>query len=167
MAVLRDRTLEALAGTGEPYEVVDCDPALSDTAEFCAHYGYALEDAVNTILVAGRNRSGEIEGGHVACALLGHTRLDTNQTLRKRLGARKVSFAGAEETRALTGMELGGVTVFGLPAGLALWVDARVLSRDRLVFGSGERGSKIITAPAALLALPGVEVIEGLAKERV
>jgi prolyl-tRNA editing enzyme YbaK/EbsC (Cys-tRNA(Pro) deacylase) len=165
MATLQQAVRRALERTGEPFEVIDCDPALSDTAAFCAHYGYALEDSVNTILVAGRGRSGTIEGGHVACALLGHTRLDTNQTVRKRLGARKVSFAGAEETRALTGMELGGVTVFGLPPSLALWVDARVVARDRLVFGSGARGSKILTAPGALLKLPGVEVVEGLAKE--
>ena len=35
---------------------------------------------------------------------------------RDRLGTRKASFAPAEATRELTGMEIGGVTVFGLPA---------------------------------------------------
>ena len=131
---------------------------------FCAHYGYALEDSVNTLLVRGRGRSGEDQGSLVACALLAHTRLDTNHTVRKRLGARKVSFASAAQTREITGMEPGGVTVFGLPDGLALWVDARVAERPRLILGAGERGAKIVTTPAAVLTLPGVEIVEGLAR---
>ena len=161
---LSERVQRALAASGAPFQRIACDPALSDTAVFCEHYGYALEDSVNTILVRGRARSGDDTGDVVACALLAHTRLDTNHTVRKRLQTRKVSFASAGETRAITGMEPGGVTVFGLPDGLALWVDARVTTRERLIFGAGERASKIVTTPAALLALPGVEVVDGLAR---
>jgi prolyl-tRNA editing enzyme YbaK/EbsC (Cys-tRNA(Pro) deacylase) len=150
----------ALERTGADYEILSCDPALSDTAEFCAHYGHALEDAANTILAKAKN--GDLP--YVACVLLGHTRLDANQVLRKRLGARKVSFASAEETLQITGMELGGVTAFGLPPDLPLWLDSRVIERERIILGSGERASKIVCAPAALLALPGAEVIEGLAR---
>jgi prolyl-tRNA editing enzyme YbaK/EbsC (Cys-tRNA(Pro) deacylase) len=53
--------------------------------------------------------------------------------VRKRLGARKVSFASAEETAELTGMMIGGVTVFALPRDLPLWVDARVMARPSVV----------------------------------
>ena len=42
-------------------------------------------------------------------------RLDVNRTVRDRLGTRKASFAPAEVTAELTGMQIGGVTVFGLP----------------------------------------------------
>jgi prolyl-tRNA editing enzyme YbaK/EbsC (Cys-tRNA(Pro) deacylase) len=155
-----DHVRHTLTATGADFHFIDCDPALSDTALFCEHYGYALADSVNTILMKARN--GTLP--YVACALLGHTRLDANHTLRKRLQARKVSFASADETRAITGMELGGVTAFGLPEGLPLWVDDAVMQRATLIFGSGERASKIVTTPAALAALPGVEVVEGLAK---
>jgi len=165
MEELLTRIRRVLEATGEPFERIACDPALSDTAVFCARYGYAVEDSVNTILVRGRGRSAHDPGTVVACALLGHTRLDTNRTVRKRLGARKVSFASPEETRAITGMELGGVTAFGLPAELPLWVDARVMDRERLIFGAGERGAKIVTTPAALLALACVELVDGLARE--
>jgi prolyl-tRNA editing enzyme YbaK/EbsC (Cys-tRNA(Pro) deacylase) len=156
------RVRQTLETTGTAYETIACDPELSDTALFCEHYGHALEDCVNTILVKAKGTS--VVAPHVACVLLGHTRLDVNQVLRKRLRARRVSFASAEETRAITGMELGGVTAFGLPPGLPLWVDAAVMRRATLIFGSGERGSKIVTSPAALIGLPGVEVVEGLAK---
>ncbi len=150
----------ALQDTGRPFEIIACDPDRSDTALFCEHYGYALEDAANTIVV--KSRRADIP--YVACVLLGHTRLDMNHTVRRRLGARKVSFASAEDTRALTGMELGGVTAFGLPPDLPLWVDAQVMERARIVLGSGERASKIVTAPDTLLRLPGAEVVPGLAR---
>lgn len=155
-----DHVRHTLTATGADFHFIDCDPALSDTALFCEHYGYALEDSVNTILMKAKN--GTLP--YVACALLGHTRLDANHALRKRLEARKVSFASADETRAITGMQLGGVTAFGLPDGLPLWVDGAVMQRATLIFGSGERASKIVTSPAALAALPRVEVVEGLAK---
>ena len=49
----REALERALAGRG-PYELLACDPALADTAVFCAAYGFALEDSANTILVAGK-----------------------------------------------------------------------------------------------------------------
>jgi len=152
------KTLDA---TGVSYEIIGCDPALSDTADFCAHYGYAPEDSVNTILM--KARGSRAVAPYVACALLGHCRLDTNHALRQALDARTVSFASDAETRDITGMELGGVTAFGLPPDVPLWVDATVMTREVLIFGSGERASKIVTSPQALEALAGVVVIDGLA----
>jgi prolyl-tRNA editing enzyme YbaK/EbsC (Cys-tRNA(Pro) deacylase) len=91
--------------------------------------------------------------------------LDVNKTVRQRLGTRKASFAPAEETRAITGMEIGGVTVFGLPAGMPIWIDSRVMMRERIVLGGGSRSSKVIAAPEILLKLPGAEVVDGLASD--
>jgi prolyl-tRNA editing enzyme YbaK/EbsC (Cys-tRNA(Pro) deacylase) len=155
------RIRATLDATGAPYEMIECDPALSDTADFCAHYGYALEDSVNTILM--KAKGSKAIAPYVACALLGNCRLDTNHTLRQKLEARKVSFASAQETREITGMELGGVTAFGLPAGLPLWVDTAVMERETLIFGSGERQSKIVTGPKAVRALSNTVVVDGLA----
>ncbi|HZU77215.1 MAG TPA: YbaK/EbsC family protein [Dehalococcoidia bacterium] len=150
------RRLRAL---GVAFNVIACDPALADTATFCATYGVPLEDSANTIIVASRSEP----SCYAACVLLATSRLDVNRTVRQRLGVRKASFAGPEETRTLTGMELGGVTAFGLPDDLPLWIDARVMQRPRVVLGGGDRTCKIAVAPAALLLLPGAEVVEGLA----
>lgn len=160
MTVVEDvrRQLDAL---GIPYELMDCDPALADTAAFCAAYGVPLEDTANTIVVAGRADPSR----YAACVVLATTRLDVNRAVKQRLGVRKASFAAPEETRELTGMELGGVTVFGLPPGLPLWVDSRVMQRDRIVLGGGDRTCKVAAAPSILLALPNVEVIDDLALE--
>lgn len=152
------RALEAaLAGRGE-YELFGCDPALADTAAFCAAYGFAPEDSANTIVVVGKGA----EPVYAACVVLATHRLDVNRAVRARFG-RKSSFASPDETRALTGHEIGGVTVFGLPPDLPIWIDAAVMERDRIVLGGGSRSWKVIAPTTILLTLPNAVVVEGLA----
>jgi prolyl-tRNA editing enzyme YbaK/EbsC (Cys-tRNA(Pro) deacylase) len=148
----------SLDALGVAYEIFPCDPDLADTAAFCAAYGFAPEDSANTILVVGKSNPPK----HAACVVLATTRLDVNRAVKQRIGAR-ASCAPAEDTRRLTGMEIGGVTVFGLPADLPIWVDARVMDRERIVLGGGSRSCKVLASPAILRALPGVEIVEGLA----
>ena len=163
MTVDDDRaTLEAaLAGRGE-YELFACDPALADTAAFCAAYGFSPGDSANTIVVIGKSSPPVF----AACVVLATHRLDVNRTVKDRLGTRKASFASPDETRQLTGQEIGGVTAFGLPAGLPLWVDAAVMERERIVLGGGSRSWKVIAPSSILLTLPNVEVVNGLANPR-
>lgn len=157
----RDRLIAALEPLGIDYELFACDPALADTAAFCAAYGFAPEDSANTILVIGKGDPPR----YAACVVLAPDRLDVNRAVRARLGTRKASFAPSESTREITGMEIGGVTVFGLPRDLPIWVDTRVMARPRIVVGGGSRSWKVLLAPSALASLPGVEVVEGLATE--
>ena len=96
---------------------------------------------------------------------LAHTRLDVNNSVRKRLGPRRVSFASAEETQRLTGMTIGGVTPLGLPDDLPLWVDARVMQRPRVILGGNNRYTKIAISPSIFAATSGAEIIDGLARE--
>ena len=44
----------AMLSNDVAYEVLPCDPNMADTAAFCAHYGFAIEQAANTILVASK-----------------------------------------------------------------------------------------------------------------
>jgi prolyl-tRNA editing enzyme YbaK/EbsC (Cys-tRNA(Pro) deacylase) len=148
----------ALVGHGE-YELFACDPALADTAAFCAAYGFALEDSANTIVVIGKSDPPV----YAACVVLATHRLDVNRVVKQRLGTRKASFASSDETRLLTGMAIGGVTAFGLPDGLPLWIDGAVMERERIVLGGGSRSWKVIAPPSILLTLSNVEVVEGLA----
>jgi len=155
----RARLEGLLATAGLPWELFPCDPELADTARFCEAYGFALEDSANTIVVVGKAEPRR----YAACIVLAPDRLDVNRTVKARLGTRKASFAGADETRELTGMEIGGVTPFGLPAELPVWVDAAVMTRPRIVLGGGSRSWKVLAAPTILLGLPNVEIVEGLA----
>jgi prolyl-tRNA editing enzyme YbaK/EbsC (Cys-tRNA(Pro) deacylase) len=144
-------------------EVMDCDPALADTADFCAAYGIAMDDSANAIMVIGKASSAAVPPVYAVCLVLATTRLDVNRVVRKRLGTKKASFAPPEVTAELTGMTMGGVTPFGLPADLPLWIDSRVMARERVVVGGGSRAAKVIGPPSMLLTVPTAEVVDDLA----
>jgi prolyl-tRNA editing enzyme YbaK/EbsC (Cys-tRNA(Pro) deacylase) len=157
---LQSRIQQALQASGVAFEIIDCDPALADTAQFCAHYGYDLANSANAILV--RSKTGEEK--YALCIVLANCRLDVNKVVRKKLGARKASFAGADETREHTGMEIGGVTPIALPDDLAVWVDARVMQFDQVILGGGSRAKKVIVDPAYFKSLANTEIIPDLAR---
>jgi prolyl-tRNA editing enzyme YbaK/EbsC (Cys-tRNA(Pro) deacylase) len=83
--------------------------------------------------------------------------------VRKKLGARKVSFVSAEETRNLTGMGIGGVTPIAIPQTLPIWIGEKVMDREYVILGGGNRASKIKIPPKALLSQVNVEIVSGLA----
>ena len=153
------RVVAALDDLGATYTVLDCDPALADTAAFCEHYGYPLDRSANTIVVASRKPPGH----HAACLVLATTRLAVNNRVRRLMGVRKASFAPAETTAELTGMTMGGVTAFGLPAGFPLYVDARIARLDWVIVGGGSRSMKIRVDPEVFRRMPDAEIEEELA----
>lgn len=148
-----------LEESDQSFEVWHCDPELADTARYCAHYRVPLENSANAILV--RSKTGEKK--YALCVLRATDRLNGNHTVRKKLGARKVSFASAEETRELTGMEIGGVTPICLPENLPVWIDEAVMDCEYVVLGGGNRQSKIKVSPQVLVLQENVEVVAGLA----
>ncbi len=160
--LLHPATRSALDTSGVTYEVMPCDPALADTAAFVEAYGVPLDRSANTIVVASKGA----EPVYVACVLLATTALDVNNVVRREMGVRKASFARAEPTRDVTGMEIGGVTPFGLPDGLPVLVDSRVMEPDWIILGGGNRSSKLKLPPAALSTVGSLRVIPGLAVTR-
>ncbi len=148
-----------LTALGLRYEEMECDPALADTAQFCEAYGIPLDRSANAILVASRKP----EGHNAVCVVLATTRLDVNGIVRQRLGVRKVSFATAELTKEITGQEIGGVTIFGIPDEVPIWIDSRVMDQDWVVVGAGTRSAKIRLDPSQLVGLDGYEVVADLA----
>jgi prolyl-tRNA editing enzyme YbaK/EbsC (Cys-tRNA(Pro) deacylase) len=145
-----------IAALGIAHEVVDCDPELADTEAFCANYGIPRDNAANAIVVASKTEPRL----YAACLVLATTKLDVNHKVNKLLGVKRLSFASAEETKELTGQLIGGVTVFGLPDSLPLYIDARVMERDFVIVGGGNRSTKIRLAPAELRKLPGADVAD-------
>ena len=156
---MTDAVLQQLDELGLAYEVVPCDPDLADTASFCEAYGYAADDSANAIVVIGKADP----PSYVMCLVLSSTRLDVNRVVRKRLGVRRASFASAAQTMELTGMEIGGVTPFGISGDLPVWVDARVMDRSAVIIGGGGRDRKLLVPPATIAGHPDVTVVEDLA----
>lgn len=157
---LHPKVLDSLVKNQIEYEAIDCDPDLADTAAFCAHYGFKLEESANTIIVASRK---VVPTKYAACLVLANTRLDVNKKVTSLLEVKKVSFADGETTKELTDMMIGGVTVFGIED-LPLFVDSAVMEQERIVIGGGNRSSKLIIHPKELLKLKNVHVVNELAK---
>lgn len=141
--------------------VAEIDPDLADTAAFCEAYGSPLDGSANCVVVAGRR--GEVTS-HAACLVLATTRADVNGLVRRRLNARKASFAPMDDAVALTGMEYGGITPVGLPDDWPVLVDTAVAAADAVVIGSGIRGSKLALPGALAARLANAEVLAGLAR---
>lgn len=158
--ITNEQLLQLLDSYKLDYELLDCDPELADTAVYCEHYGCAIEDCANTILV--KSKTGEEK--FAACVLLANSRLDVNNVIRKRLGARKASFANAEEAQRITGMTIGGVTAIGLPDSVPLWVDRAVMDRKSIILGGASRSLKIKLSPEFFLNTPNTEIVENLAR---
>jgi prolyl-tRNA editing enzyme YbaK/EbsC (Cys-tRNA(Pro) deacylase) len=97
-----------------------------------------------------------------ACLLQASAKLDVNHVVKRLMGASRLSFATADETRDLTGMEIGGVTVFGLPVGLPLYADVALKAQPYIIVGSGNRTSKVKMAPGELAKIPNCSYIKGL-----
>lgn len=153
--------LEKLGAVADTVRVFEIDPAIADTATLCEAMQQPMDVMANCVIVTGRR--GEVTR-HAACLVLATTRADVNSLVRKRLDARKASFADQDFAVAATGMEYGGITPIGLPPEWPILIDSAVVATDLVCIGSGVRRSKLILPGSALAALPGAEIIEGLGR---
>lgn len=141
--------------------VVEIDPELADTASTVEVYDVPWEAGANCVVVMGKREGIE---RIAACVVRGDTRADVNDRVKRLLDVRKCSFLDHDRAVTETGMEHGGITPIGTPPQWRLLVDARVPEIDTVLIGSGIRGSKLILPGRLLADLPGVEVIEDLAR---
>lgn len=161
-SAIEQQVRQALDELAVPYELIPIDADFADTTDFCEHYGFPLEHSVNTIIVSSKREPKR----YCACLVLATTRLDVNHTVRKLMGVSRVSFALAEETIELTGMMIGGVTVFALPVDLPIYVDAQIMGLDYVILGGGSRSLKIKVLPEIFKRLSQVQLIDGLGAGR-
>lgn len=156
------RALDSLGW--DDVDVAPIDPDLADTAAFCTAYSWPPEASANCVVVAARR--GE-RTTLAACVVLATMRADVNGFVRRRLDARKASFAAMEDAVQESSMEYGGITPVGLPADWPVLVDASVLDVERVVVGSGIRGSKLVLPSRRLVELPGAQICQELARPAV
>ena len=145
---------------GAPYEIVPIDPEFADTAAFCEKYGFPPGQSANTIIIASKRKDPTV---YCACVVLATTRLDVNRSVKQLMNVSRVSFANAEQMMELTGMEMGGVTPFGLPDDLPLYVDSRIMALDWIILGAGGREAKMKISPDVFKQMPSAKTIENLA----
>ena len=148
-----------LAGSSlaENILVSQIDTSLADTAAFCEHYEIGPEVSANCVIVEAK-RGDRV--WYAACVLLATTKADINGIIRKQLEARKTSFAAMDTATTLSHMEYGGITPIGLPADWTILVDSQVAKTEKVVIGSGIRGSKLLVPGALLSHLPNATTLE-------
>jgi prolyl-tRNA editing enzyme YbaK/EbsC (Cys-tRNA(Pro) deacylase) len=145
---------QQLPADGLWVSAIDAD--LADTGAFCEHYDVALDISANCVVVEARRAE---RVWFAACVVLATTRADVNGIVRKHLGARKISFAPMDSALSLTGMQYGGITPVGLPADWPILIDLNVVDQERVIIGSGIRGSKLLAATEVLASLSNAEVL--------
>jgi prolyl-tRNA editing enzyme YbaK/EbsC (Cys-tRNA(Pro) deacylase) len=155
---IEQQVRQVLDGLEVPYELIPIDTAFADTALFCERYGFPADHSVNTIIVGSKKEPRQ----YCACLVLATTRLDVNHGVRQLMGASRVSFASADDTIALTGMMIGGVTVFALPAELPIYIDAPIMGLDYVILGGGSRSLKIKVSPKVLKRLTNTHIVPAL-----
>ena len=146
----------AVKSLGVQYEVLDCNPDWADTDVFCANYNIPRDHAANAILIASKTDPKQ----YAVCVVLATTKLDVNHAVSKLMGIKRLSFASPDETKAVTGQAIGGVTVFGLPESIPLYIDSRIMDRDYVIVGGGNRSTKIKLAPSELRRIPQANTAE-------
>ena len=155
---IAQHVLEELGRLGLPYEWIPIDPEYADTASFCEKYGYPLDRSGNTIIVASKKEPKR----YAACVVRADTRLNVNHAVKQLMAVSRLSFAKPEEAMEITGMAIGGVTVFGLPRDFPIYVDERLMALDYVILGSGDRRAKIKISPEVFRRLPNSEIVPHL-----
>ncbi len=158
ITILHPSVQDALKQHGINCEAMECDPELADTAVFCEHYKVSPEQTGNTIIVAIKTQPIKF----ACCIILATTKLDVNKRVCEIMGVRRSSFASSDQTLELTGMQIGGVTPFGLPT-IPILADSAVMEPAMLILGGGNRTSKVLLVPSELSKLPNFQVVTGLA----
>jgi prolyl-tRNA editing enzyme YbaK/EbsC (Cys-tRNA(Pro) deacylase) len=131
--------------------VASIDSSLADTTAFCEAYEIGLDISANCIVVEAKRAD---RTWYAACIILATHKADVNGAIRKHLDARKLSFASMDVATSLTYMEYGGITPIGLPSDWPILIDNNVVSKERVIVGSGVRGSKLLVPTQALVSLP-------------
>lgn len=142
---------------GDGVRVVSINPELADTASFCETYNVPRAISTNCIIVEAK-RADKV--WYAACLILADDMIDVNGKVRKRLDARKTSFAPKDTALMLTHMEYGGITPLGLPKEWTILIDKNVMNNKLAVIGGGIRGSKILVETSVLTSLNKTEVID-------
>tara|TARA_X000000368_G_scaffold216330_1_gene170728 strand:+ start:237 stop:713 length:477 start_codon:yes stop_codon:yes gene_type:complete len=140
----------------EELEIFECLDEFSDTQNFSDHYGFNIEDACNAILI----KSKKPEEFFAMFCVLGSSRLDVNHKAKAAINSKKVSFASKEEAEDVTLQIYGGISPLGLPVDIEIFVDKKVLNREKVFIGAGNRVSKFFLSPKTLVKLTNATVLD-------
>ncbi len=156
MVEIHNSVAKVFENNKEALEIFECKDEFSDTQNFCDHYGFDIEDSCNAILIKAKKP----EEFYAMFCVLGSTRLDVNTKAKNAMGAKRVSFASKEEAEKVTNQIYGGISPLGLPANIQIFIDKKVIDREKLFIGAGNRTSKFFLSPFSLVEITGGKVLD-------
>lgn len=138
-----------------PYRVLPHAEPVFTVEAAAAQRGVVKDEMVKSILLKDRN------GRYVMACVPGEARLDP-QAVRAALGEpwKRMSFASAEEIRAVTGYVQGAVAPLCLPEGMPVVLDVQFTTKTRLNISSGDPLAGLELAAADLIRLAGALVAD-------
>jgi len=143
--------------------VSEINPELSDTAAFCEMYDIGMDICVNCVIVEAKRAE---KTWYATCLVQANVRADINGVVRRRLEARKLSFAPMQKATTLSNMAYGAISPIGLPADWPILVDSGAAALEHAVIGSGIRKSKLLVPGNLLASLPNAKVMDLTKKQK-
>lgn len=143
-----------LAELGVPHRVFTHPGVIHSLEQAAAERGQQPDQVVRSILF----RLGTSE---YLMVLMPGPRQVSWKALRRHLALSRLTMADPDEVLAVTGYPIGAVAPLGLPPGMRILVDQRLLDQAEISLGSGVISTAIILRSADLLsALPGAELAD-------
>lgn len=139
--------------------VAEIDPLFAGGNDLCTKYGVSPAEGATCVIVEATRSS---KRTLAACVALVNARMDFNGIIRKALDARRVSLAPLDEVLALSQMEYGSITPYGLPAEWPILLDEKVVQTPRIIIGSGLLRSKLSLPGKVLTEQPSAKIITSL-----
>lgn len=143
-----------LTGMQIPHRVFTHPGKISSLEQAAAERGQQPDQVVRSILF-------RLGAEDYLMVLMPGPRQVSWHALRRYLGLSRLTMADPDEVLGVTGYPIGAVAPLGLPPGMRILVDRRLLAQEEISLGSGVVGTAIILRSADLLsALPGAELVD-------
>lgn len=151
--MIRTRVTELLDAHGIAYRVLPHSEPVFTVEAAAAQRGVVKEEMVKSILLKDR------DGRYVMACVPGPAKLDP-QAVRAALGGewKRLTFANAEEIRAVTGYVQGAVAPLGLPEGVPVVFDEFFATCAKVNISSGDPMAGLELRVQDLIALTGARL---------
>jgi Cys-tRNA(Pro) deacylase len=145
---------QALDQLGLPYRVFQHPGPVKSLEQAARERGQRPEQVIRSLLF-------RLSAEDFVLVLMAGPQQVNWKSLRRYVGEKRLTTAGEEEMRRVTGYPRGAVSPLGLPQPVRILADPAVFTPEEISIGSGVRGTTVILRAADLRrALPEVEIVE-------
>lgn len=144
---------QALKRLKVPFSVHEYDFRIKGADKAAAALGIPLPTAIKSLVVA-------LPEKRFAFLLMSGDTSVSMKGLARTLGVKSVDMAPERDAERLTGYRVGGISPFGSRTPLPVFVDKKVMDRDKVYVNGGRRGLLIGIAPEDLVRASRAEIID-------